>query len=177
MRVGAERQLPRLTVGSRRLSHAVRAADNPKLLKGSPILFVDNQINPGVIAVAFRTDRPLDRKSNGKSIEGRAGVKGHSDSLSTFVKDQRPSYIAYVSGVSFARGGEHLKVGHRYKVTISLGHQEVTRTVALQKNTKESAVQRLLGLDANSHEGPARCWALGVHPLLRRWRARARRPS
>ena len=68
------------------------AADNPapKLLKGSPILFVDNQINPGVIAVAFRTDRPLDRKSNGKSIEGRAGVKGHSDSLSTFVKDSGP---------------------------------------------------------------------------------------
>ena len=53
-------------------------ADNPapKLVKGTPILFVDNQINPGVIAVAFRTDRPLDRKSNGKSIEGRAGVKG-----------------------------------------------------------------------------------------------------
>ena len=93
------------------------AADNPapKLLKGSPILFVDNEINPGTVAVAFRTDRPLDRKSNGKSIEGRAGVKGHSDSLSTFVKDRRPSYIAYVSGVSLARGGEHLKVGHRYK--------------------------------------------------------------
>ena len=123
------------------------AADNsaPKLLKGSPILFVDNQINPGMIAVAFRTDRPLDRKSNGKSIEGRAGVKGHSDSLSTFVKDRRPSYIAYVSGVSFGRGGEHLKVGHRYKVTISLDHQEVTRTVALQKNTKESAVMKQLG--------------------------------
>ncbi len=123
------------------------AADNPapKLVKGSPILFVDNQINPGVIAVAFRTDRPLDRKSNGKSIEGRAGVKGHSDSLSTFVKDKRPAYIAYVSGVSFGRGGEHLKVGHRYKVTISLGHQEVTRTVELQKNTKESVVERRLG--------------------------------
>ena len=42
-----------------------------------------------------------------------------------------------MSGVSFGRGGEHLKVGHRYKVTISLGHQEVTRTVELQKNTKE----------------------------------------
>ena len=117
----------------------------PKLLKGSPILFVDNEINKGVVAVAFRTDRPLDRKSNGKSIEGRAGVKGHSDSLSTFVKDRRPSYIAYVSGVSVAGGGEHLKVGHRYKVTISLGHQEVTRTVELQKNTKESAVRKQLG--------------------------------
>jgi hypothetical protein len=117
----------------------------PKLVKGSPILFVDNQINKGTVAVAFRTDRPLDRKSNGKSIEGRAGVKGHSDSLSTFVKDQRPAYIAYVSGVSVARGGEHLKVGHRYKVTISLGHQEVTRTVKLQANTRESAVQRQLG--------------------------------
>jgi hypothetical protein len=123
------------------------AADNPapKLVKGSPILFVDNEINPGTVAVAFRTDRPLDRKSNGKSIEGRAGVKGHSDSLSTFVKDQRPSYIAYVSGVSVACGGEHLKVGHRYKVTISLNHQEVTRTVELQKNTKESAVRKQLG--------------------------------
>ena len=123
------------------------AADNPapKLVKGSPILFVDNQINPGVVAVAFRTDRPLDRKSNGKSIEGRAGVKGHSDSLSTFVKDKRPAYIAYVSGVSVARGGEHLKVGHRYKVTISLNHQEVTRTVKLQANTKESVVERQLG--------------------------------
>ena len=51
-----------------------------------------------------------------------------------------------MSGVSVARGGEHLKVGHRYKVTISLGHQEVTRTVKLQANTKESAVQRQLGL-------------------------------
>jgi hypothetical protein len=77
--------------------------------------------------------------------EGRAGVKGHSDSLSTFVKDRRPSYIAYVSGVSFGRGGEHLKVGHRYQVTISLGHQEVTRTVKLQANTKESVVERQLG--------------------------------
>jgi hypothetical protein len=117
----------------------------PKLVKGSPILFVDNQINPGTISVAFRTDRPLDRKSNGKSIDGRAGVKGHSDSLSTFVKGQKPSYIAYVSGVSVSGAGEHLKVGHRYKVTISLGHQEVTRTVKLQRNTKESAVQKQLG--------------------------------
>ena len=98
-----------------------------------------------MVAVAFRTDRPLDRKSNGKSIEGRAGVKGHSNSLGTFVKDKRPAYIAYVSGVSVAGGGEHLKVGHRYKVTISLGHQEVTRTVKLQANTKESAVERQLG--------------------------------
>jgi hypothetical protein len=30
-------------------------------------------------------------------------------------------------------------------VTISLGHQEVTRTVKLQRNTKESAVQKQLG--------------------------------
>ena len=50
-----------------------------------------------------------------------------------------------MSGVSVARGGEHLKVGHRYKVTISLNHQEVTRTVELQKNTKESAVRKQLG--------------------------------
>jgi hypothetical protein len=123
------------------------AADSPapKLLKGSPILFVDNQINKGTIAVAFRTDGPLDRKSNGKSIEGSAGVKGHRNSLSTFVKDRRPAYIAYVSGVSVAGGGEHLKVGHRYEVTISLGHQEVTRTVTLRPNTKESAVRKQLG--------------------------------
>ena len=68
------------------------AADNPapKLVKGTPILFVDNQINPGVIAVAFRTDRPLDRKSNGKSIEGRAGVKGHSDSLARSSRTSGP---------------------------------------------------------------------------------------
>jgi hypothetical protein len=123
------------------------AADNPapKLLKGSPILFVDNQINKGAIAVAFRTDRPLDRKSNGKSIEGSAGVKGHRNSLSSFVKDRRPSYIAYVAGVSVAGGGEHLLVGHRYKVTISLNDQEVTRTVTLRPNTKESAVRQQLG--------------------------------
>jgi hypothetical protein len=123
------------------------AADNPapKLLKGSPILFVDNQINKGAIAVAFRTDRPLDRKSNGKSIEGSAGVKGHRNSLSTFVKDRRPSYIAYVAGVSVVGGGEHLQVGHRYKVTISLNDQEVTRTVTLRPNTKESAVRQQLG--------------------------------
>jgi hypothetical protein len=50
-----------------------------------------------------------------------------------------------VSGVSVAGGGQHLKVGHRYKVTISLGHQEITRTVKLQKNTKESAVRKQLG--------------------------------
>jgi hypothetical protein len=123
------------------------AADtpSPKLLKGSPILFVDNQITKGTIAVAFRTDRPLDRKPNGRSIEGRAGVKGHSDSLSTFVKDRRPAYIAYVSGVSVAGGGERLKVGHRYKVTISLNDQEVVRTVTLRPNTKESAVRKQLG--------------------------------
>ena len=123
------------------------AADNPapKLVKGSPILFVDNEIGKGTVAVAFRTDQPLDRKANGKSIDGRAGVKAHSNSLATFVKDKKPAYIAYVGGVSVAGGGEHLKVGHRYKVTISLGHQEVTRTVQLRPNTKESAVQRQLG--------------------------------
>jgi hypothetical protein len=113
--------------------------------QGHPILFVDNQINKGVVAVAFRTDRPLDRKSNGKSIDGRAGVKGHSDSLSTFVKDKEPAYIAYVSGVSVVGGGEHLKVGHRYKVTINLGGQDITRTVTLRPNTKESAVRKQLG--------------------------------
>jgi hypothetical protein len=121
------------------------AAGAPTAAARSPILFVDNQINPGTIAVAFRTDRPLDRKSNGKSIDGRAGVKGHSNSLSTFVKDKKPAYIAYVSGVSVAGGGEHLEVGHRYKVTINTGGQDVTRTVQLRPNTKESAVKKQLG--------------------------------
>ena len=65
------------------------------------------------------------------------------DSLATFAKG-KPAYIAYVGGVSVS-GGEHLKVGHRYEVTINLGDQEVTRTVKLQANTKESAVQRQLG--------------------------------
>jgi hypothetical protein len=120
-------------------------APGPQLTKKSPILFVDNQINKGTIAVAFRTDQPLDRKSNGKSIDGSAGVKGRRNSLSTFVKAGKPSYIAYVSGVSVGGGGEHLKVGHRYQVTISIGHQKVTRTVKLQANTKESAVKRQLG--------------------------------
>ena len=50
-----------------------------------------------------------------------------------------------MGGVSASGGGEHLKVGHRYAVTISLGGQEVTRTVPLQKNTKESAVMKQLG--------------------------------
>jgi hypothetical protein len=66
------------------------------------------------------------------------------DSLSAFVKDRRPSYIAYVSGVSVGGRGEHLSVGHRYMVTISLGHQEITRTVTLQKNTKESVIRKQL---------------------------------
>jgi len=123
------------------------AADNPapKLVKGSPILFVDNQINPGVIAVAFRTDKPLDRKSNGKSIDGSAGVKGHRYSLSTLVKGAKPAYIAYIGGVSVGGRGEHLKVGHRYKVTVDIGGQTFTRTVKLQANTKESKVKRQLG--------------------------------
>jgi hypothetical protein len=50
-----------------------------------------------------------------------------------------------VSGVSVAGGGEHLKVGHRYKVTINLGGQDITRTVTLRPNTKESAVRKQLG--------------------------------
>jgi len=125
-----------------------RAADNPspKLVKGSPILFVDNEIGKGTVAVAFRTDEKLDRKSNGKSIDGSAGVKGHRNSLGTFVKAGKPSYIAYVSGVSVGGGGQRLKVGHRYQVTISIGGAKVKRTVELQPNTKESAVQRQLGL-------------------------------
>lgn len=123
---------------------AAAGYDTPQLSKKSPILFVDNQINPGTIAVAFRTTKPLDRKSNGKSIDGDAGVKGHRDSLSTFVKDK--AYIAYISGVSVGGGGQRLKVGHRYQVTINLGGKHVTRTVELQPNTKESAVERQLGL-------------------------------
>jgi hypothetical protein len=116
----------------------------PTLVKRSPLLIGDNEISQGTVAVAFRTDRALDRKSNGKSIDGRAGVKGHSNSLSTFAK-AKPAYIAYVAGVSVSGGGEHLKVGHRYKVTISLGDREVTRTVKLWPNTKESAVRTQLG--------------------------------
>jgi hypothetical protein len=123
---------------------AAAGYDTPQLSKKSPILFVDNQINPGTIAVAFRTTKPLDRKSNGKSIDGDAGVKGHRDSLSTFVKDK--AYIAYISGVSVGGGGQRLKVGHRYQVTINLGGKHVKRTVELQANTKESAVERQLGL-------------------------------
>jgi hypothetical protein len=123
---------------------AAAGYDTPQLSKKSPILFVDNQVNPGTIAVAFRTTKPLDRKSNGKSIDGDAGVKGHRDSLSTFVKDK--AYIAYISGVSVGGRGQHLKVGHRYQVTISLGDKQVKRTVELQPNTKESAVKRQLGL-------------------------------
>ena len=118
--------------------------NRPQLSKKSPILFVDNEIGKGTIAVAFRTDKPLDRKANGKSIAGDAGVKGHRNSLSTFVKDK--AYIAYVSGVSVGGGGQRLKVGHRYQVTISIGGAKVKRTVELQPNTKESAVQRQLGL-------------------------------
>jgi hypothetical protein len=123
---------------------AAAGYDTPQLSKKSPILFVDNQINPGTIAVAFRTTKPLDRKSNGKSIDGDAGVKGHRDSLSTFVKGK--AYIAYISGVSVGGGGQRLKVGRRYQVTINLGGKHVTRTVELQPNTKESAVERQLGL-------------------------------
>ena len=71
-------------------------------------------------------------------------MKGHRNSLSTFVKDK--AYIAYVSGVSVGGGGQRLKVGHRYQVTISIGGAKVKHTVELQPNTKESAVQRQLGL-------------------------------
>ena len=124
---------------------AVAAGYNsPQLSSKSPILFVDNAIGKGTVAVAFRTTHPLDRKANGKSIAGDAGVKGHRNSLSTFVKDK--AYIAYVSGVSVGGGGQRLKVGHRYQVTISIGGAKVKRTVELQPNTKESAVQRQLGL-------------------------------
>jgi hypothetical protein len=116
----------------------------PKLSKKSPILFVDYEIGKGTIAVAFRTDQPLDRKANGKSIDGNAGVKGHRNSLSSFVKDK--AYIAYIAGVSVGGGGQRLKVGHRYQVTISFGDTQVKKTVELQPKTKESAVKRQLGL-------------------------------
>jgi hypothetical protein len=123
---------------------AAAGYNTPQLSKKSPILFVDNEIGKGAVAVAFRTDKPLDRKSNGRSIDGNAGVKGHRNSLSSFVKDK--AYIAYVGGVSVGGGSQHLKVGHRYEVTISLGDKQVKRTVELQPNTKESAVKRQLGL-------------------------------
>jgi hypothetical protein len=123
---------------------AAAGYDTPQLSKKSPILFVDNEIGKGTIAVAFRTDKPLDRKSNGKSVDGNAGVKGHRNSLSSFVNDK--AYIAYIAGVSVGGGGQRLKVGHRYQVTISLGDTQVKRTVELRPNTKESAVKRQLGL-------------------------------
>ena len=134
-----------LTLAATAAPLAVAAGYNsPQLSSKSPILFVDNAIGKGTVAVAFRTTQPLDRKANGKSIAGDAGVKGHRNSLSTFVKDK--AYIAYVSGVSVGGGGQRLKVGHRYQVTISIGGVKVKRTVELQPNTKESAVQRQLGL-------------------------------
>jgi hypothetical protein len=134
-----------LTLAATAAPLAVAAGYNsPQLSSKSPILFVDNEIGKGTVAVAFRTTQPLDRKANGKSIAGDAGVKGHRNSLSTFVKDK--AYIAYVSGVSVGGGGRHLKVGHRYQVTISIGDAKVKRTVELQPNTKESAVKRQLGL-------------------------------
>ena len=134
-----------LTLAATAAPLAVAAGYNsPQLSSKSPILFVDNAIGKGTVAVAFRTTQPLDRKANGKSIAGDAGVKGHRNSLSTFVKDK--AYIAYVSGVSVGGGGQRLKVGHRYQVTISIGDKQIKRTVVLQPNTKESAVQRQLGL-------------------------------
>jgi hypothetical protein len=134
-----------LTLAATAAPLAVAAGYNsPQLSSKSPILFVDNAIGKGTVAVAFRTTHPLDRKANGKSIAGDAGVKGHRNSLSTFVKDK--AYIAYVSGVSVGGGGQRLKVGHRYQVTISIGGAKVKRTVELQPNTKESVVQRQLGL-------------------------------
>ena len=135
-----------LTLAATAAAPAMAAdAPGPQLTSKSPVLFVDNQIGKGTVAVAFRTDKPLDRKSNGKSIDGNAGVKGHLNSLGTLVKGGKPAYIAYVGGVSAGGGSEHLKVGHRYKVTISIGDQTITRTVKLQANTKESAVKRQLG--------------------------------
>ena len=135
-----------LTVAASAAAPAMAAdASGPQLTKKSPILFVDNQIGKGTVAVAFRTDKPLDRKSNGKSIDGNAGVKGHLNSLATLVKGDKPAYIAYVGGVSVGGRGEHLEVGHRYKVTISFGGQTITRTVKLQADTKESKAKRQLG--------------------------------
>ena len=124
---------------------AAAADSTPHLTNKSPILFVDNAIGKGTIAVAFRTDKPLDRKANGKSIDGDAGVKGHRNSLSTFVKSGKPAYIAYIGGVSVGGGGQHLEVGHRYQVTIEIGDQKITRTVKLQANTKQAKVKRQLG--------------------------------
>jgi hypothetical protein len=124
---------------------AAAAASTPHLTSKSPILFVDNEIGKGTVAIAFRTDKPLDRKANGKSIDGDAGVKGHRNSLSTLVKGAKPAYIAYVGGVSVGGRGQHLQVAHRYQVTIEIGDQKITRTVKLQANTKQSKVKRQLG--------------------------------
>ena len=126
---------------------AAAAGSTPHLTSKSPILFVDNEIGKDTIAIAFRTDKPLDRKANGKSIDGDAGVKGHLNSLSTLVKGAKPAYIAYVGGVSVGGAGQHLQVGHRYQVTIDVGDQKITRTVKLQANTKQAKVKRQLGYD------------------------------
>ena len=90
--------------------------------------------------------RAAQRRGRRAARATRAGVRGqgHSNPLATFAKG-KPAYIAYVGGVSVAGGGEHLQLGYRSKVTISLGDVEVTRTVKLQANTKESAVERQLG--------------------------------
>ena len=53
---------------------------------------------------------------------------------------------SHVGGVSVAAAAEHLQLGPRSKATISLGDVEVTRTVKLQANAKESAVQREPGV-------------------------------
>jgi hypothetical protein len=125
---------------------AAAADSTAHLTNKSPILFVDNEIGKGTVAIAFRTDKPLDLKANGKSIDGDAGVKGHLNSLSTLVKSSsKPAYIAYIGGVSVGGAGQHLKVGHRYQVTIDVGDQKITRTVKLQANTKQSKVKRQLG--------------------------------
>src|SRR5262245_2425398 len=100
-----------LTLAATAAAPAMAAdAAGPQLTAKSPILFVDNQIGKGAVAIAFRTDTPLDRKANGKSIDGSAGVKGHRNSLGTLVKGGKPAYIAYVGGVSVGGRGEHLEV-------------------------------------------------------------------
>jgi hypothetical protein len=124
---------------------AAAADSTAHLTNKSPILFVDNEIGKGTVAIAFRTDKPLDLKANGKSIDGDAGVKGHLNSLSTLVKGAKPAYIAYIGGVSVGGAGQHLQVGHRYQVTIDVGDQKITRTVKLQANTKQAKVKRQLG--------------------------------
>lgn len=112
-------------------------AQTPPRLVRSPVLFVDPSLGQDTVAIAFRTDQPLARKSNGLSLDGGAGLKGGVHSIMTFGKTP-PMYLSFL--------GPHVKlqVGHRYAVTVQLGETAVTRTVVLQKRTTEKVIRRRL---------------------------------